>query len=57
MDNACIFNNFRGTVWVTVDDGVSKQRYEVVMERSNPEAAEVVEGQHLFNTWMLANDT
>ena len=40
-------------VRVGVNDGATDRWYEVTMERLNPEAADVVEGQHLFTTWML----
>ena len=43
----------RGMVRVGVNDGATDRWYEVTMERLNPEAADVVEGQHLFTTWMF----
>lgn len=43
----------RGEVRVGVNDGSEEEWFVVVKERLNPEAADVEEGQHLFNTWMI----
>ena len=52
-----IVSLFRGMVRVGVDDGTTNRWFEVTMERLNPEATDVVEGQHLFTTWMFETPT